>query len=486
MKAYFKGTFSHLTKIAGVSLRAPTPSQVATGFLGVAEQKGHRQSNAPLRSRAPNYQRRSPRSCVIVVENLPVPFDRRVWQEAQALRRAGWRVSVICPSNASFPAPFEIIDGVAIYRHPLPPERSGTLAYFREYSAALFHQARLLIKVWREQGFSVIQACNPPDLIFLVAAPFKLIGKRFLYEQHDLSPELFVVKYGNRKLLHRALLFFERCSYAVADAVITANATFKEIAGGRAGKDPSRIETVYGVPDHRRIHRVEPEPGLRAGRQFIIGYIGVINEQDGVDHFVRAISHLVHEKGFHDFRAVIVGSGPALEGVRRLAEELGVTDFVVFTGYLSGGRLLAHISAFDIGVIPDPFNAANDVMSMNKVFEYCALGIPTACYPLRETKRLLGKAGVYAPELDPAGLAEACLSLMRDDALRNRCGEEAARLTREDFVWENEAKKYVDVYDRLLASMSTRPRAVRTSAADGTGAREYVPTPSIPLDNGRL
>ena len=333
------------------------------------------------------------RSCVIVVENLPVPFDRRVWQEAQALARAGWRVSVICPSNASFAAKFEVIEDIAIYRHPLPPEGRGVLAYFREYAAALFHEIRLLVKVHRERGFSIIQACNPPDLIFLVAAPFKLLGKRFIYDQHDVGPELFVVKYGNKGFLYRALLFFEWCSYSMADSVVTANATFRDLAISRGGKDPSRVEVVYGVPDRQRIRRVEPGPGLRGDRKFVLGYIGIINEQDGVDHFIKAVDELVHAKGFRDFRAVVVGSGPALDEVRRLAVSLNLSEFVVFTGYLSGERLLSHISAFDIGVIPDPYNEANDLMSMNKVYEYCALGIPTACYPLKETKRLLGGRG---------------------------------------------------------------------------------------------
>jgi glycosyltransferase involved in cell wall biosynthesis len=398
---------------------------------------------------------RQSRSCVIVVENLPVPFDRRVWQEAQALVGAGWTVSVICPANAAFPKRFEVIDDIAIYRHPLPPEGRGALAYFREYSAALFHEFRLLIRVYRERGFSIIQACNPPDLIFLAAAPFNLImGKKFIFDQHDVGPELFTVKYGRKGFLHRALMFFERMSYAMADFVITANASFKDLAVSRGGKAPSLVEVVYGVPDRKRIHRVAPEPGLNGGRRFVLGYLGVINEQDGVDHFVRAVADLVRVKGFGDFSAVVVGSGPALESVRALAVSLGVEDFMRFTGYLSGERLLAHISAFDIGVIPDPFNEANDVMSMNKVFEYCALGIPTACYPLRETKRLLGEAGVYAPTLDPPGLAAACLSLMQDDDLRQRAAAAGAKLSAETFVWENEARKYVAVYDRALGTMS--------------------------------
>ena len=219
---------------------------------------------------------RQARSCVIVVENLPVPFDRRVWQEALALHRAGWIVSVICPTNADFPKAFEVIDDIAIYRHPLPTEGHGAVAYFREYATALFHEFRLLFKVHRERGFSIIQACNPPDLIVLAALPFKLMGKRFIYDQHDVSPELFLVKFGRKGLLYSALIFFERMSYKTADHVITANATFKDLAISRGGKSPAQVEVVYGVPDRKRIRRVEPEPGLRNGRKFILGYVGII------------------------------------------------------------------------------------------------------------------------------------------------------------------------------------------------------------------
>jgi glycosyltransferase involved in cell wall biosynthesis len=386
-----------------------------------------------------------PRSCVIVVENLPVPFDRRVWQEAQALHRAGWIVSVICPTNDHFPKAYEIIDDIAIYRHPLPAEGRGAVAYFREYATALFHEFRLLFKVHRERGFSIIQACNPPDLIFLAALPFKLMGKRFIYDQHDVSPELFVVKFGNKGFLYRALMFFERMSYLMADQVITANATFKEIAISRGGKAPSKVEVVYGVPDRLRIRRVEPEPGLHGGRKFILGYVGIINEQDGVDHLVRAVAHLIKVS----------------------ARALEVEEHILFTGYLKGETLLAYLSAFDIGVIPDPLNEANDLMSMNKVFEYCALGIPTACYPLKETKRLLGEAGVYAPSPDPAGLAQACLSLMQDESLRTRSATAAAKLSAAAFVWENEARKYVATYERVLSPTADFDREKAGSPSPG-------------------
>ena len=297
-------------------------------------------------SRLPDRSRKSRQSKVAHAARAPTPLLRhRRRKFACSFRSTGLaggsgppsrRLDGVgdLPDQRRLSEAFEVIDDIAIYRHPLPPEGRGALAYFREYSTALFHEFRLLFKVHRERGFSIIQACNPPDLIFLAALPFKLMGKRFIFDQHDVSPELFVVKFGNKGFLYRALMFFERMSYAMADHVITANATFKDIAVSRGGKAPSQVEVVYGVPDRKRIRRVEPEPGLHGGRKFVLGYLGIINEQDGVDHLVRAVAHLVKVKGFRDFRAVVVGSGPALELVRALARSLEVEDFILFTGYL--------------------------------------------------------------------------------------------------------------------------------------------------------
>jgi glycosyltransferase involved in cell wall biosynthesis len=400
------------------------------------------------------------RSCVIVVENLPVPFDRRVWQEAQALRRAGWKVSVICPANERHPQAFETIDDIAIYRHPLPLEARGKFAFLLEYGAALFHEFRLLLKVARERGFHVIQACNPPDLIFLVALPFKLFGKRFVFDHHDVNPELFEAKFGRKGLLHRMLLLAERLTFASADLVISANDTYRDIAMSRGGKAPDDVVTVYSVPDKSRIRRVEADAGARKGKRFVLGYVGIIGDQDGVDHMVLAVEHLVRGKGYDDFHAVIVGDGPALTSARELAASRGLDDHITFTGYLGGEALLRQLSAFDIGIIPDPVNAYNDKISMNKVFEYSALGIPSVAYPLSETRRLLGDAGVFAAGSSPSDLAEACHWLLVDGALRERCGEAAARLAARSFSWDREAEKYVSAYEGLIgaAEGARRPR----------------------------
>lgn len=389
------------------------------------------------------------RSCVIIVENLPVPFDRRVWQEALALRDAGWLVSVICPRSDQYPASFEEIDGIEIFRHSLPNEARGKAGFLLEYSAALFHEFRLLLKVSLRRGFSVIQACNPPDLIFLVAAPFKLFGKKFVFDHHDVCPELFEAKFSRRGLFHRLLLLAERCSLRAADIVISANETYRQLAITRGGKDPDDVVTVYSVPDRSRIRRVEESASLRDGARIVLGYIGIIGDQDGVDHLVRCMRRLCIEEGRQDLRAVIVGDGPALASVRALAAELGVEERITFTGYLRGDALLAAMSTFDIGVIPDPVNEYNDKISMNKVFEYSALGIPPVSYDLTETRRLLGDAGTYAEDATSDALAGACASLIDDDALRQRKGREAKALADARFDWNREAQKYVSAYERL-------------------------------------
>jgi glycosyltransferase involved in cell wall biosynthesis len=398
---------------------------------------------------------------VIVVENLPVPLDRRVWQEAQALRRAGLDVSVICPATADHPAAFEALDGVEIHRHPLPVQARGRAGFLLEYAAALFHQARLLMKIRRRRGVDVIQACNPPDLAVLAALPLLAMGARLVFDQHDLCPELYEAKFGRRGLFYWLVRAAEWFTYRCADQVVTANDTFREVALSRGGKAPERVVSVYSYPDtafhdlvfpcglRRGANAPAREPKLSGAKPLVLGYLGVIGDQDGVDGLVRAVAHLVHAYRFRDFHTLVVGDGPALSSARALARALDAQDFITFTGFLTGEKLAAHLSAFDIGLIPDPSNPSNDKMSMNKVFEYCALGVPVVAFPLTETRRLLGDAGIYARGGAPEHLAEAALALMRDDSLR-AARADCARVRAATFDWSREARKYVGVYGRCL------------------------------------
>lgn len=395
-------------------------------------------------------QTKKQKSCVIVVENLPLPFDRRVWQEANALKDAGWAVSVICPKNDKFPESYVCINDIHIYRHPLPLEASGKIGFLLEYGSALFHELRLLIKVYRKHGFDVIQACNPPDLIFLVALPFKLLGRKFVFDHHDICPELFAVKFNKKGLLHKAMLFFEKMTYLSADMVITANDTFRNLCAARTGTSLDKVVSVYSVPDHKNMHRVDARTDLKQGKRLLVGYIGIIGNQDGVDHLVRAIAHLKHDMGVTDVRAVIIGDGPDLQSVKALAVDLKVTDDIEFAGYLSGETLMATLSAVDIGVIPDPYNEYNDKISMNKVFEYSKLGIPIVSYPLQETMRLLGDAVEVAGTNDDIGLAQA-IDRLRDDTRRAEMGQKALDRAAHSFSWDKEKEKYVAVFENLMA-----------------------------------
>lgn len=392
----------------------------------------------------------NPKTCVIIVENLPVPFDRRVWQEANALKDAGWGVCVICPQNDKFPEPYVCLNGIHIYRHSLPVEARGKIGFFLEYAFALFHEFRLLIKIYKKHGFTVIQACNPPDLIFLVVWPFTLCGKKFVFDHHDICPELFAVKFNRKGLLYQAMLFFEKITYRLADRVVTANDTFRSLCVGRTGKAVDAVISVYSIPDHQNMHRVSPRADLKQEKQILIGYIGIIGTQDGVDHLVHAIAHLKYDMGVTDLRAVIIGDGPDLQAIKALAVDLKVAADIEFTGYLSGETLMATLSSIDIGVIPDPYNEYNDKISMNKVFEYSKLGIPIASYSLQETLRLLGDAVEVAPHHDYKGLAMA-INRLRDDSYRKEMGQKALNRATHSFSWEIEKKKYVGVFEDLIS-----------------------------------
>jgi glycosyltransferase involved in cell wall biosynthesis len=389
-------------------------------------------------------------SCVIIVENLPVPFDRRVWQEAQALNDAGWRVSVICPISAQYSKRFEMLDGIAVYRHSLPFEARGKLAFLVEYANALFHEWRLLLKVAFTRGFDVVQVCNPPDILFLNTLPYKLFGKRVVFDHHDLCPELFAAKFAHKGAFHRLLLIAEKLTMKCADLVISANETYRRVAIERGGKAPDDVVTVYSVPKKAGMRRVTPNEALRKDARLVLGYVGIIGDQDGVDHFVRMLHYLLKDCGRNDIVGVVVGDGPALSATRQVAHDLALTDSITFTGYLRGEELMAAMSTFDIGIIPDPVNEYNDKISMNKVFEYSALGIPSVAYDLSETRQLLGATAQFADDATPEGLARACLPLIDDDELRLERGRAAKALADEKFDWDYEREKYLAAYQRLV------------------------------------
>jgi len=385
---------------------------------------------------------------LIVVENLPVPFDRRVWSEATTLREAGYRVTVICPRREGLAAE-ETLSGVRVLRHPLTEARGGARGYLREYAEALFWETRLAARVWREDPFDVVHVCNPPDLLFLVAAPYKLLhGVRVVFDHHDLGPELYRVKFGRRGLGHGALLAAERATFATADLVIATNESYAEVARGRGRRPADRVHVVRSGPDLATFRRRPRDPHA----PFTIGYVGVIAEQDGVDLLVRAVADLARRPGMPAHRTVVVGDGPSRAAVERLAIDLGVGDRVEFRGYRTGDALLESLSEFDVGVCPDPANGYNEHCSMNKVLEYMAFAIPVAQFDLAESRRSAGEAAAYARPNDPVDLANVIAELVGDAARRAAMGAIGRARMEERLEWRHQAP-------RLLAAYATlRPR----------------------------
>ena len=386
------------------------------------------------------------RGVLIIVENLPVPFDRRVWQEAKALKEAGYGVAVICPKGKAQTSAYEEIDGIHIYRHALPNEASDSVVGFLiEYASALFWQLRLSATVFRRHGFDVIHVCNPPDLIFLVAVIYKILfRKKFIFDHHDIVPEMFQVKFGRRGFFYKVLLFCERLTFLSADASIATNETFRRIAIERGRMSAQRVWVVKSYPDLNAFRRVSSDPALRKGRAHLVGYVGIMNAQDSVDMLVLAMQHIVRHLRREDIHCLLIGDGPEYDHLVRLSEERGLAPFITFAGYLTGAPLLVHLSSLDVGAIPDPPNPYNDKISLNKVFEYMALGIPFVQYDLAESRSQAGAAAVIAKDPTPEGLGEAIVRLIDDPQRRTEMAALGMSRAREEFRWEAETSRLLE------------------------------------------
>jgi glycosyltransferase involved in cell wall biosynthesis len=397
---------------------------------------------------------RQGRSVLIVVENLPVPLDRRVWLEATTLTAQGYEVTVICPTGQGWDKPFEEIEGVRIHRYPAPPEaHSGALAYAREYLAALWHWFRLARIAWRERRFAVIQGCNPPDLIFLLALWYRPWGVRYLFDHHDVCPELFEAKFGKRGLLYGVMRLWERMTFATAAVSIATNESFRAIAIGRGRMPPEDVFVVRSAP---RVEKFLPGPGdpaYRRGAAILLGYVGVIGQQEGMDLLVAAVDHLIRRLGHGDVHVAIVGFGPLLPELQADVARRGLADHFTFTGPLYGGDLLAVLNAADIGLSPDPKNAMNDISTMNKVMEYMTLEKPVVQFDLTEGRASAGPAALYARANDPEDFAAQIAALIADPGLRARMGRLGRARVLERLSWDASVPHLLAAYDRIFAKI---------------------------------
>ena len=380
------------------------------------------------------------RRVLILVENLPSPFDRRVWQEATTLRAAGYGVSIICPTGKGCEKKFESIDGIDIHRYDLPNEAEGALGYLIEYSAALAFTFWLSLKV----KFDVIHSCNPPDLFFLIGWIYKLFGKKFLFDHHDANPELYEAKFGRRDFLWKVMCFLEKLTFRTADVSIATNESYRRIAVERGGMDPDRVFVVRSGPSLDRMRIVPPSPKQR---KVLVGYVGVMGKQEGIDLLLQSVAEIVKTR--QDVHFGLVGGGTSLEEMKALARELGVADYVTFTGRVPDAELLAVLNTADVCVNPDVANEMNDISTMNKIMEYMALGKPIVQFDLTEGRHSAQEASLYAKRNDPADFARRICELLDDPERRRRMGEYGRRRGLEQLEWRHEAPKLLAAYAAL-------------------------------------
>ncbi|MEV3887011.1 glycosyltransferase family 4 protein [Streptomyces griseoincarnatus] len=389
------------------------------------------------------------RRALILVENLSVPFDRRVWQECRTLRDAGWEVDVICPQGTKRDTePEAVIDGVRIHRYPLRAATGGPAGYLKEYGAALWHTARLARKVG---PVDVVHACNPPDLLFLPALRLKRQGAAFVFDQHDLVPELYLSRFGRGKdLLYRGVCALERATYRAADVVLATNESYKDVAVRRGGRRPEDVFVVRSAPDTERFHPVDPEPELKRGKPHLLCYLGVMGPQDGVDYALRTLAKLRDEVGRTDWHAVFVGAGDTFDAMVELSRELGLDGQVEFTGRVPDADLVRWLSTADVCLSPDPCNPLNDVSTMNKVLEYMVMGRPIVSFDLKEARVSAGEAAVYAMGDDEGEFAALIARLLDDPEERSRMGKSGQERINGPLAWRNSQAALLAAYEAAV------------------------------------
>jgi glycosyltransferase involved in cell wall biosynthesis len=390
---------------------------------------------------------------LMLIENCSVPMDSRVWAEALTLHEHGFHVSIIGPKGTTLDQESHVcLDGVHIYRYWSPPNNSRSAAYFLEYGVAMIMTLFLSFKVFLRQGFDVIHVANPPDTYFLIGLFYRLLGKRFIFDQHDLSPELFQVKFPRRMpLLYKLLLLMERCSYRVASLVITSNKTMQEFALERGHVQAHKVFAVYNGVDLNRIKRVPPEPELKRGRRFLLAFVGAMEVQDGVEYILLALHALVYKRGRQDVSLVLMGDGDHAPALRKLAQELQLEAYVHFNGWTQAKDVIRFLSVADVGLTPEPQNGLNEYCTLGKTLEYMAVGKPSVAFDLPETQRVAQDAALYAKPNSAEDFADKIEILLNDEELRGHMGAVGRKRIEEEFSWVHTSTELLRAY-RMLVS----------------------------------
>jgi glycosyltransferase involved in cell wall biosynthesis len=399
-----------------------------------------------MRLTAPSERRKR---VLILVENLSVPFDRRVWQEARALHAAGYSVSVICPKGAEAEPGFEVIEDVHVYRYRPAPEASSAAGYAREYATALVATFLLTWKVLLTRGFDVIHACNPPDLLFLIGGFFKLFGKKFVFDHHDINPELYEAKFSRRDVVYRLMRWLEYLSFRAADVSLATNESYRRIAIERGRMQPPRVFVVRSGPSLERMRIMPPDARLKCGRRFLVGYVGVMGEQENIGSLLLSVRYIVYVLRRTDIHFGLVGSGTSLADLRALATRLGIDRYVTFTGRVSDEIMLKVLNTADVCVNPDAPNEMNDKSTMNKILEYMALGKPIVQFDLTEGRVSAQGASLYARRGDVEDFANKIVELLDDASQRKAMGELGRRRVEDALEWRRQVPALLAAYEAL-------------------------------------
>ena len=368
---------------------------------------------------------------------------------ARTLTEAGYRVSVVCPTGRGFEQRYEVREGIEIYRHRLC-EASGPLGYMVEYAQALTMDFWLAWKAYRRTRFRIIHAANPPDTMFLVALFFRLFGVRFIFDHHDLNPELYEAKFGKRGLFYRLVCLAERLTYRTATVSIATNESYREVALRRGGMSPDRAFIVRSCPDLKNVRIDPPKPELKQGKPLLVAYVGVMGPQDGLDLLLESIRYIVNEAKRDDVAFVLIGAGTETAALKAWAAEKGLDSVVTFTGRVPDAEMWAYLSSADMGVAPDPKNPMNDKSTMNKILEYMAFGLPVVLYDLTEGRRSAGDAALYAQPNDPVDFARQMLALLDSEDLRRALGARARKRIEESLNWDIEKRELLKAYETAL------------------------------------
>jgi len=388
---------------------------------------------------------------LIIVQNLPVPFDRRVWLECRTLTRAGYEVAVVCPKGPGDPS-YQVIDGVQIYKYRPYSPGGGAVTFVAEYAYSFLATLRLSLKAARGSRFGAVQSCNPPDIFWPIGLLFKLWhGSRFVFDHHDLCPETFESRFPEGSpVLYRGLRFLERRTVRLADHVISTNESYRSLVIDRDSVKPGKVTVVRTGPDPDKLNAADAVPSLRRGRAHLAAYIGVMGPQDGVDIAIKMADFVINTLKRTDISFTLIGSGDCFEELVALRDQLKLGDFVEFTGRAPDEAVRDILSTADIGLSPDPKNPLNDVSTMNKTMEYMAFGLPVLAFDLRETRASAAEAGAYATPNDVEEMARLLVELIDDEPRRRSMGSVGRRRIEQKLAWNHQEPHYLSVYDRLL------------------------------------